>query len=385
MTQRGEVFSQRKHLLTLASRSTSTYTSPFLLGWLSFLSSFMMENDMNSTAAFRSPLEALVEDFANQESFESFNALPESHLIVESILKAVQAGQKNTIQALYTEIDQSSVPEISSLTRYPHSLLATLLAVSITREDLSTITLLLSIDPPPRPDLKRFLGRPGAPFSTKVTLTNNPQIRSLLVRHGYQKIDRFEVPFDQKLYETLLARDLDCLNRMSQLLEAGAKPKMAHLRAAMKFKPISVFELLLKHYPSSELHDCRLLHDAVQEGKLGNVRYLIDVVGINIDMFPTERPEQETQFGGSCAGMPLEPNGTPMHEAVRYRRKLVLQLLLEKGARIDIRDEDGRTPIEVARKLGATDIVLLLEERNVQVSIAVKKGLKRWFGWVGRG
>ena len=102
-------------------------------------------------------------------------------------------------------------------------------------------------------------------------------------------------------------------------------------------------------------------------------------------MFPTERTEQETQFGGSCAGMSLEPNGTPMHEAVRYRRKLVLQLLLENGARTDIRDEDGRTPMEVARKLGATDIVLLLEGRNVQVSGVVKKGLKGCFRWVGRG
>ena len=222
-----------------------------------------MKNDMNSTIAFRSPLEALVEDFADQESFESFDALPELHLIVESILKAVRAGQRNTIQALYTEINQSSVPEVSSLTRYPHALLATLLTFSITHEDLLTTNLLLSIDPPPRPDLKRFLGRPGAPFSTKITLTNNPEIRCLTVRHGYQKIDPFEVPFDLKLYDALLARDADCLNRMSKVLEAGAKPQMAHLRAAMSFEPISAFELLLEHYLSWELNDCGLIHDVL--------------------------------------------------------------------------------------------------------------------------
>ena len=87
-------------------------------------------------------------------------------------------------------------PGTSSLTRYPRSLLATIIATSITHEDLPTITLLLSIDPPPGSELKRVLSKYGGAISTRITPTNSPQIRSLLVRHGYQKIDRFELPFD---------------------------------------------------------------------------------------------------------------------------------------------------------------------------------------------
>jgi len=74
---------------------------------------------MNSTTASRSPLEVLIEEFANNESFDGFDALRRTYLIVEDILKAVQAGKKNTIQVLYTEIDQSSVPEHHPLLAIP--------------------------------------------------------------------------------------------------------------------------------------------------------------------------------------------------------------------------------------------------------------------------
>ena len=101
-------------------------------------------------------------------------------------------------------------------------------------------------------------------------------------------------------------------------------------------------------------------------------------------MFPTERPGLEKLFGGSCAGMPLEPNGTPVHEAVRYRKKLVLQNLLEKGARIDIRDEDERMSMEVARKLGITNIVVLLQEFDAQEITTIIKALNIILNWAGR-
>lgn len=158
-----------------------------------------------------------------------------------------------------------------------------------------------------------------------------------MLKYSYQKSDHHEVAFDQGLYDVVLGKEENCLDTVSTMVENGAQPRMDHLRAAMKLKPISVFELLRKHYPAEELKDCRLLHDAIEGGKAGRVRYLIDVVGINIDIFPIERPEQESKFPNPYGTRPIEPNGTPLHEAVRHNRKIILEILLENGARTDIR------------------------------------------------
>lgn len=39
----------------------------------------------------------------------------------------------------------------------------------------------------------------------------------------------------------------------------------------------------------------------------------------------------------------------------------IVQLLLERGADVDVKDENGRTPLEIAKKRNLTDVINLLE------------------------
>lgn len=322
------------------------------------------------------PLKVLIEKFVDNESFQYIDALPNSYSIIAVVLRAALNGDERDIQPLYSRICDSPDQEVSTLARSPYVLLNTLLAVSIAHERFAVIKQILTIDPSPKPDLKRFLCRPDAAFSSKLTSIPNPAIRSLMVQHGYQKSDRPEVELDQPLYDALLGSgDLDAI---STLLDKGSRPKMAHLRLALKLKPLSVLELLLGYYPAEELKDCRLLHDSVAEGKLGKVRYLIDVIKLDIDIFPTERAAQESGFSNPHGDRMGAPNGTPLHEAVRHDRKLILEVLLEKGARTDIRDEDGETPYEVARKRKVKEIIACFPEHNRQSTTF--SGLRGIFG-----
>lgn len=73
-----------------------------------------------------------------------------------------------------------------------------------------------------------------------------------------------------------------------------------------------------------------LLHKAINNGNIKVVRLLINQ---NVDV-----NEKEASSGS-----------TPLHLAVRHRRKDIMKLLLEHGARssINVRDNNGKTPIHV--------------------------------------
>lgn len=329
-------------------------------------------------------LKVLIENFAESESIEAIDALPASHAPIKELLRAAQNGNEALIQPLYTKIFESSLPEVLALTLRPYTLLSTLLAVAIAHDNISITNRLLTISPPPRLNLRRFLSQPGTPFSAKITASQNPEIRSLMLKHGYQKTD--EVAFDQGLYDAVLGKEENCLDTISTMLENGAQPRMDHLRVALKLKPISVLELLLRHYPAQELKDCRLLHDAVQAGKAGRVLYLLDVVRMNINLFPTERERLEPESGiHNPDGVRISgPNGTPLHEAVRYNRKHILETLIKKGARTDIKDEDGQTPYEVAKKKKAKDTMALFPEHAKRASAVTFSGLRSFFSSSGR-
>lgn len=303
------------------------------------------------------PHQPVIENFAGDESFDTLDTLSGSYSPIKELLRAAQIGNQALLQPLYTRISSSSDPEISSLTQHPYPLLTTLLTISIGHQHILALKHLLTITPSPKPDLRRFLNQPGSAFSTKITCTANPEIRCLMLKYDYQRSDRPGVSFHQPLYDIILSNNDDYLPTISAMLENGAQVKMAHLSCAIKLNPLSVFKLLLEHYPPEGLGDCRLLHDAVKDGKAGRVKYLIDAVGIDIDMLPTERPESDTEMGGFHASRRGVPNGTPLHEAVRRGRKIILEILLGKGARRDIRDEDGLTASELAKEIGKKDFL----------------------------
>lgn len=55
---------------------------------------------------------------------------------------------------------------------------------------------------------------------------------------------------------------------------------------------------------------------------------------------------------------------TPLHIAVKNNLKNIVQLLLEKGAKKEAKNSEGKTPLDIAKALGRTDIINLLKENK---------------------
>lgn len=60
-----------------------------------------------------------------------------------------------------------------------------------------------------------------------------------------------------------------------------------------------------------------------------------------------------------------EGGRTPLHAAVARRRVELVTLLLDRGADVGIRDAEGRTPLDLADRQGADEIVRLLRDAAV--------------------
>jgi hypothetical protein len=56
---------------------------------------------------------------------------------------------------------------------------------------------------------------------------------------------------------------------------------------------------------------------------------------------------------------------TPLHAAAKYGRLSVVKLLVERRADVRMKDDDGRTASEVARREGMTDVAEWLDSRII--------------------
>jgi ankyrin repeat protein len=56
---------------------------------------------------------------------------------------------------------------------------------------------------------------------------------------------------------------------------------------------------------------------------------------------------------------------TPLHDAVWSNNTEVIKLLLDEGAKTNLKGRDGLTPYGKAKKEGKTDIVKYLESRGI--------------------
>lgn len=65
---------------------------------------------------------------------------------------------------------------------------------------------------------------------------------------------------------------------------------------------------------------------------------------------------------GSGANAPQKGGDSVLHGAVRRRSECLVRLAVRKGAKVDARDAAGRTPKELARELGWSEGVTLLED-----------------------
>jgi ankyrin repeat protein len=94
------------------------------------------------------------------------------------------------------------------------------------------------------------------------------------------------------------------------------------------------------------------LHLAVRQGHLAAVRFLIEN-GANVNNVETGRKR------------------TPLHQIADHgdlggERRDILLLLLEKGAKIDAKDGEGKTPLAMAVAERNDDAVKLLRERGAK-------------------
>ena len=82
---------------------------------------------------------------------------------------------------------------------------------------------------------------------------------------------------------------------------------------------------------------------------------------------------QELLDAGAAPDMQDRTGNTALHEAVRWRHGLAVKILMNSDCRINIRNEQGQTPMDIARKDGFNEIVALLT--GLEVRVCVECGL----------
>ena len=78
---------------------------------------------------------------------------------------------------------------------------------------------------------------------------------------------------------------------------------------------------------------------------------------------------QELLDAGAAPDMQDRVGNTALHEAVKCRHGNVVKTLMNSDCRINIRNEQGQTPMDIARKDGFNEIVALLTGLEVCVIV----------------
>jgi ankyrin repeat protein len=141
----------------------------------------------------------------------------------------------------------------------------------------------------------------------------------------------------------------------------------------------NVFRVLIVALPviaASTQADAADLLGAVAAGDIGQVREALKAkpdpdtrdsfggTALHGAMFRDSIEITELLIDYGCDVNAIGPaNGyTPLHDAVWANNVAGARLLIERGARLDIRAKDGLTPLEKAEKEGKTEIAALLKK-----------------------
>lgn len=81
------------------------------------------------------------------------------------------------------------------------------------------------------------------------------------------------------------------------------------------------------------------------------------------------------KHGAGINSRNLRTGDTTLHSAVEWRRPRVILFLLEKGATMDINNEDGLTPLQLAANIDNCEAISLLLQRGAQVEARSLSGL----------
>ena len=123
----------------------------------------------------------------------------------------------------------------------------------------------------------------------------------------------------------------------------------ALLRAVDEDKVGSV-RLLMEngaHYLSKDRLGRTILHGAAVNGSSSSLRYLLEV-GKGLD--PNTQDDQ---------------GEAPLHDAARLEFQTCVRVLIESGARTDVLDNDGRSPVRIALEFGSLKTLPLLREARL--------------------
>lgn len=140
---------------------------------------------------------------------------------------------------------------------------------------------------------------------------------------------------------------------VSWFLNNGADPNarcemdITPLSIAVECAPLSIIEQLFAHHPSGTSLHGQLLHWAARR-TADDAEDVLQLVlnhcqpDLNKTLYEDDAFSYEVR---KVVGL-----GTALHEAARYGRPSVVQMLLQKGIDVSIRDSCGNTALEVAER-----------------------------------
>ena len=167
------------------------------------------------------------------------------------------------------------------------------------------------------------------------------------------------------------------------LLDHGANvntidKKNTPLRSAFDGGHLEIMRLLLEHGADVDVWDDSdlLLNRASKKGRAEVVHLLLQHnADVNSRGYTNWTPLQGASFFGQTKVVQLlldrgsaidTPSNHPLHLAITGNYFEIVQLLLEHGADVNIRDESDRTPYQVAESWGLTEIARLLLQHGAE-------------------
>jgi len=184
------------------------------------------------------------------------------------------------------------------------------------------------------------------------------------------KNDHIDLPIDppKPIHDAVQAKDIEEIKRLIKEGIASVNDRgycnntplheLAYSEHNDKEKMIAIAALLLENNAdiNAQSHAGRTpLHVAIQEGKVELATFFIkNGANMNIQKF--------------------EYKTTPLHEAMRYRRKNSAILLIESGARTDIKDEEGQSALHYAVRFNHLNIVQALLKYDADVNAPDNEG-----------
>ena len=143
-------------------------------------------------------------------------------------------------------------------------------------------------------------------------------------------------------------------------LEHGADPNLnlyeehkSILAAAAELASLEMVTLLVEN--KARVKGSGAIVMAAEEGKLEMVQYLLDH-GADINEIGIEHPTDPRY---------QEDMGSALHRAVNAGHRDIVEFLIKQGASLDLKDEMGRTPLDLARTRKDEAIEELLTDDDV--------------------